>query len=283
MTHVLETVACPYCGSNDHRAWAEERGFTAVRCSDCALIYCNPRPPLNLIDAAVRSGAHGAEAQGLVVVAHRVEAKVARYRRLLGELFGDVWRKGDPVSWLDVGAGYGEIVEAVRALAPAGSRVSGLEPMQPKAASARARGLDITQDYLRPDHPKVRFISIVDVFSHVPNFADFLLELRAVLVPDGELFIETGNLADLGSRAEFPGELGLPDHLVFAGERHLRGYLDRAGFEVVQIRRWRIDSGLNLAKNLVKKAIGRPAALGIPYTSSYRQLQIRARLRTQVA
>ncbi len=155
--------------------------------------------------------------------------------------------------------------------------------MQPKAASARARGLDITQDYLRPDHPKVRFISIVDVFSHVPDFADFLLELRAVLAPEGELFIETGNLADLGSRAEFPGELGLPDHLVFAGERHLRGYLDRAGFEVVQMRRWRIDSGLNLAKNLVKKTIGRPAALGIPYTSSYRQLQIRARLRTQVA
>jgi SAM-dependent methyltransferase len=279
----LESIPCPYCGSARHRPWAQELGFTAVRCLDCALLYCNPRPAQALIDAAVRTGAHGPEAQGLVVTARRLGSKVSRYRRVFGEMFDDLWRAGRPVSWLDVGAGYGEIVEAVQALAPPGSRIAGLEPMRPKAAAARARGLQIVEDYLRPGQPKVQVVSVVDVFSHIPDFGAFLADVRAVLEPGGELFVETGNLADLDRREQFPYELGLPDHLVFAGEKHLQGFLERAGFEVVRTRRWRIDGLLNLAKNGVKKLIGRPAAFGIPYTSRYRQIQLRARLRPQAA
>lgn len=277
----LEAIPCPYCGSTNHVAWAEELGFTAVRCDDCALLYCNPRPSLSMINVAVRTGTHGKEAQGLNVVARRIKSKVTYYRRVFSMLFGDVWRRGQPISWLDVGAGYGEVLEAVAALAPGGSHIEGLEPMSPKAKKARERGLTITEDYLRPNHAKVDIVSAVDIFSHLPDFGSFLADVRNVLKPNGELFIETGNLADLARREEFPGELGLPDHLVFAGEKHLLGYLDKAGFEIVRIERRRIDGVVNLAKNIVKMLIGRPAALGIPYTSKYRQLQIRARLRSQ--
>lgn len=279
----LETVPCPYCGSARHEAWATELGFTTVRCAGCGLLYCNPRPAAALIDAAVRTGAHGPEAGGLVVTARRLPGRVAAYRRLFGDLFDDLWRAGRPVSWLDVGAGYGEILEAVTSLAPAGSRIRGYEPMHAKATSARARGLDVVEDYLRPGAARAQVISVVDVFSHVPDFGAFLAELRQALEPGGELYVETGNLADLERRDQFPYELGLPDHLVFAGERHLRGYLERAGFEIVRVRTQRIDGVVNLAKNAVKKLIGRPAAFGLPYTSAYRQLQVRARLRPQAA
>jgi len=280
---VLETIVCPYCGSGSHEGWAEERGFVAVRCETCALIYCNPRPSLAAINSAVRTGVHGAEAQRLNVRARRIGTKVRYYRRAFRSLFGDVWRRGHPISWLDVGAGYGEVLEAVTALAPAGSHVEGLEPMKPKAAAARERGFTITEDYLRPEHPKVDIISVVDVFSHIPSFSSFLADVRSVLLPGGEIFVETGNLADLDRRDEFPGELGLPDHLVFSGEKQLLGYLDHAGFEVVRIERRRIDGVVNLAKNVVKRLIRRPVVVGLPYTSKYRQLQIRARLRIQGA
>lgn len=276
----LERIPCPYCASARHVPWAHEIGFTAVRCQDCQLLFCNPRPTLSAISSAVRTGAHGEDAGGLNVKARRVDVKVAYYRRLFSGLFDDVWKRDRPVAWLDVGAGYGEVVEAVGSLAPAGSRVEGLEPMKPKAEEARRRGLTITEDYLRPEHSKVDIVSIVDVFSHVPDFAAFLIDIRNVLNPNGELFIETGNLADLDRRDQFPGELGLPDHLVFTGEKQLRGYLDRAGFDVVRIDRKRIDGIANLAKNVVKKIIGRPAAFGIPYSSAYRQLLVRARLRS---
>jgi SAM-dependent methyltransferase len=279
----MEVVPCPYCGSAERRLWATELGFAAVRCVQCALIYVSPRPSQKLITAAVRTGAHGAEADGLRVVSRRVPSKVGRYQHLLGRLFDDVWRANRPISWVDVGAGYGEVVEAVGRLAPQGSVIEGLEPMAPKAADARARGLPVVEDYLRSTHAKVGFISLVDVFSHIPDFSDFLADISAVLEPHGEIFIETGNLADLQRRDEFPGELGLPDHLVFAGEEQLRGFLERAGFEIVRVERLRIDGVVNLLKNFVKKTIGRPAQIRLPYRSKYRQLLIRARLRSMTA
>ena len=277
----LESIPCPYCNSWLHLPWAEEIGFRAVRCQRCALIYCNPRPSLSSIDSAVRTGTHGDKANGLNVTASRRAAKVTYYRRVFGKLFEDIWKRGQPISWLDVGAGYGEVLEAVAGLAPSGSCIEGLEPMRPKAQSARARGLTVTEDYLRPEHPKVDVVSAVDVFSHLPSFGSFLVDVRSVLKPRGEIFVETGNLADLEQREEFPGALGLPDHLVFAGEKQLIGYLETGGFEVLRIERRRTDGLVNLAKNVVKKLIGRPSGLGLPYTSRYRQLLVRARLRPQ--
>lgn len=275
----LESVQCPYCGSESRTHWAVERGFATVRCTDCSLLYCNPRPVASLIDASVRTGTHGEQAGGLVVVERRVPQKVGRYRRVFAQMFADIWSSGGPVSWLDIGAGYGEVLEAVHALAPPGSALVGLEPMHPKAVKARERGLTIIEDYLRPGTHKVDVVSVVDVFSHIPDFSEFLDTVRGALNPSGNVFLETGNLADLGSRSEFPGELGLPDHLVFAGERHVVGYLQKAGFEVTLLRRERIDSGLYFVKNVIKKLIGRPAVLRPPYTSAYRSLQVRARLR----
>jgi hypothetical protein len=70
----------------------------------------------------------------------------------------------------------------------------------------------------------------------------------------------------------------LPDHLVFAGERQLRGYLEQAGFRIIRMEKVRIDGMMNLARNLVKLLLGRPVRLAVPYTSKYRQLRVRARL-----
>lgn len=273
-----EEIACPCCEGRDRIFWATEMGFTAVRCSSCNLIYVNPRPRLELIDVAVRTGVHGEHANNLDVRTPRIGARVEKYQEILGRLFADVWKKGAPVSWLDVGAGNGEIVEAIGKLAPSGSQIEGVEPMESKASRARARNLNVVTSYLEPSHSKVDFISVVDVFSHIPQFGEFLSLVRSVLLPGGELFVETGNLADLDRREDFSGELGLPDHLVFAGETQLRGYLNRAGFEIITIDRVRIDGFTYFAKNLVKAALGRPVLVRLPYTSRYRQLHVRARL-----
>ena len=109
-----ELVVCPYCGAREFSAWAEELGFTAVRCKSCALIYVNPRPTLASIYSAVRTGAHGDEAQGLDVRARRIGRKVKYYRRVFGILltmFGAA--VGRSLGWT-FGAGYGEVLEAER-------------------------------------------------------------------------------------------------------------------------------------------------------------------------
>lgn len=275
-----ETINCPYCGESKSLPWATENGFTAVKCSGCGIVYVNPRPLLSLISEAVQTGVHSGVEHGRAAIARRVVAKVARYKKLLSSMFNDVWHNPQEISWLDVGAGYGEVVEAVSALAPPGSKIEGIEPMKPKAEQAKRRGLSIHKAYLSDVDEKYDFLSLINVFSHIPEFRDFLIrDVKRVLKRNGEIFIETGNIGDLNSRQDIPTELDLPDHLVFAGEKHIIGYLLEVGFGILEIRRIRKDGLLNLAKNLAKKLLLRGKVVwAIPYTSPYRSLLIRAKL-----
>lgn len=116
------------------------------------------------------------------------------------------------------------------------------------------------------------------IFSHVPNFSGLLRTAATNLKPSGELFIETGNLADLERRNCFQGILDLPDHLVFAGESQMARLLEQAGFHVVETERHRVDGLMSFVKDLAKALLGRPVLLRPPYSSAYRQLMIRARL-----
>lgn len=248
-------------------------GFQTVRCGDCRLLYASPRPSDDEIDEAVQMGEH--KALGLNVKSRRSEAKVAQFAPCLSRMFPDLVDR--PFTWLDIGAGYGEVVEAVQSLSP-NARAEGLEPMQQKAAAARSRGLNVENAYLREGHEKVDVVSVVDVFSHIADFHAFLRLVRSAVKPGGSLFLVTGNLADVERRDEFPDELGLPDHLVFAGEDHIRRYLAEAGFSIRSIERQRFDTVLHIAKSMVKKALGRPVRVGMPYGSRYRSLAIRATL-----
>jgi len=194
-------------------------------------------------------------------------------------MFKDVLDRPSPIKWLDVGAGYGEIVEALVSIAPAGSCIEGIEPMKPKALKAQARGLNVSQRYLADVKEKYEFISLINVFSHLPDFRLFLKDIRKVLVSDGEFFLETGNIGDLADSKEVPSELDLPDHLVFAGEEHIKGFLKDAGFSIIEIRKIRKDGFLNFGKNIIKKILGRDITIILPYTSAYRSILIRAKLK----
>ena len=165
-------------------------------------------------------------------------------------MFDDVWQTGKQISWLDVGAGYGEVVEAVALLAPSGGKIEGIEPMKPKVVHAQARGLSIRDAYLSEVHDRFDYLSIINVFSHIPDFRDFLKDIKNILAVNGEIFIETGNAGDLNSSHDVPTELDLPDHLVFAGEKHIIGYLSEAGFSIIKIKRMRRDGLINFVKNI---------------------------------
>jgi 2-polyprenyl-3-methyl-5-hydroxy-6-metoxy-1,4-benzoquinol methylase len=273
-----EIICCPYCEHKNYSPWGTDNGFTAVKCNNCQFVYVNPRPLFSMIDDAVRTGTHSEEANSMNVVTRRIDGKVQRYKKVFEELFNDVWQKNQPVSWLDIGAGFGEIIEAINIVAPKGSDIQGLEPMKPKAEDARSRGLTIKEGYIDSVTEKFDFISLIDVFSHIPDFKVFLADAKGVLNKNGEIFIETGNAADF-NRNQIPSELSLTDHLVFAGESHMKGFLTEAGFEIVQIKKVRIDTLFGFTKDVVKFLIGRPIKLVLPYTSPYRSLLIRAKLK----
>jgi 2-polyprenyl-3-methyl-5-hydroxy-6-metoxy-1,4-benzoquinol methylase/Zn ribbon nucleic-acid-binding protein len=275
---LLENVSCPLCESQDSRLWAEENGFRAVRCSGCDLIFVNPRPQLQSISEANRIGQHRTLDGSLDVVFRRSTRKIRHYRQTLSKLVVDEFKHGRPVKWLDVGAGFGEVLEAILPLLPEGSEAQGIEPMAPKASAAQKRGLPVSTRLLSEVQETYDVVSLINVFSHIPDFRSFLADLKAVLKPGGILIIETGNAGDLQKLSEYPDRLFLPDHLVFAGVEHMRRFLRDGSFEIEEVIMQRRDSISYAAKNAVKRALGNlDAPLVAPYRSPFRTVFFKSR------
>ncbi len=267
----LETVDCPCCGSDGHRFWASENGYDAVKCTGCGTVYIRERPRSEDISAAARDGVHPTDEGILDQRLHRQGWKVPFYAGIVRRFFEG--ERG--LTWLDVGAGNGEFVEAVRRALP-DSQASGIDPMEVKVRRAQQRGVPITAQTLEEVSGSYDVISIINVFSHVPDFDHFGSLIRARLKPGGSLFIETGNGGDLPSRADYPGELLLPDHLVFSGVDQMKATLDRLGFGRIEHYSRRTDHPLWAAKQMVKGALKGKPGLVVPWTRKFRTVFYRA-------
>ena len=275
----LIKINCPLCQETSNSHWVKENGYNGVKCTSCGLIYVNPRPVASLIDKAVKTGEHTDRGHDRNAVVKRVKSNISLYEEIVKEIYADVWTRNKKISWLDIGSGYGEFIEAITRLAAPGSKIIGLEPMKPKAENAIKRGLKVKEGYITDINENFEYISLINVFSHIPDFHIFLKDLKKILTKNGEFFIETGNIGDLSSYKEVPTELDFPDHLVFAGESTITKFLEDAGFEIISIKRRRKDDLLNFIKSIIKKLIGRTISLALPYTSKYRTLLIRAKLK----
>ena len=269
-------VACPLCDQREASPWGRENGYSAVKCIGCGLVYVSPRPADDSISEATRTGQHRHEAGAMSVVYAPSRRKLARYRarmrRVLAQELGQ-----DPVSWLDIGAVFGELIEALRDVLPAGSRIRGIEPMAAKAAHARARGLPVTSESLAQVSDSFDFVSLINVFSHLPDPGAFLADIRRLVRPGGTLVLMTGNGAELDRAESYPDRLDLPDHLVFAGRPQLDAFLREAGFEPYARDLVRLDTPVWAAKALVKKLVGQPVPLVLPYRSRFRDMLYLAR------
>lgn len=273
----VETVPCYYCGSTEGAVWGEENGYHALKCAECGLVYVTPRPRHEDIDEAARTGEHATERGSLSVTGRYRESRVRRHKRIVAAMFGDFAGRGR-LRWLDVGAGFGELVKAVTLVFP-GAEVTGVEPNEAKRLAARKHGVDLSEASLA-ELPGRSFdvVSLMNVWSHLPDPGEFLAEVRPLVAEGGCVLIQTGTGGELDSSEEYPDALLLPDHLSFAGEDHVVGILERTGFAVEAVERRREDTISFAALRAAKLLLGRPGRLVVPYRSRFRTLYVRARV-----
>ena len=150
------------------------------------------------------------------------DAVLNRTRGLLAARLDSVAPPG-PV--LDVGAGEGTLVDALRAR---GREATGLE-----RGSARADFLDLAIEQVGGDGTWAAIV-LWHALEHLPRPGAAIAAAARLLQPGGVIAIAVPNNASLQARA-FGDEwlhLDLPRHLVHLSDESLRGGLEAAGFTV---------------------------------------------------
>ena len=125
-----------------------------------------------------------------------------------------------------------------------------------KQESARKKGLNVSYFDLESHEEKYDFISLLNVYSHLPDPPAFLAVLKRHLNPEGEILIETGDTANFSANDHYR-PFYLPDHISFASEDIVVGMLKRLGFDVLSVNNYPYPHMPNLdlisiAKEVVK-------------------------------
>jgi len=234
----LITTNCYNCNSTESILYDIENGYRYVKCKNCGLLYLNPRPLNEDILASHEIGEHRG-AKLIKVTGKYKRQKVNRYISILKEFYktGELENK----SWLDIGCGYGEFMESLILYTNSKIKIKGSEPNKYKTESCRAKGLDVSFIDLDNLAEKYDFISLLNVYSHLPNPIEFLEKIKLFLNPGGELFIETGHSSHLPVNIHHKPYYA-PDHLSFANKEIVESILKRIGFEIIKTNIYRAEN-----------------------------------------
>ena len=236
-----DLVCCYNCKSTNSSLYAEENGYKLVKCDQCGLLYVNPRPGKEEMSQATMSGLHKGEKIINVTEVFKPE-KVKHYLSILFDLYGtDI--PTDKKSWMDIGCGNGEFLLALSKYFTHNIDAKGIEPNVHKQQVAKDKGLNVGFYDLKTTSEKYDTISILNVYSHLPDPVEAFTNWRDLLKPGGELIIETGDSSHL-SYKEHHKPFYLPDHLSFANEEIVTSILKRTGYEVIVIKKYRYHMGL---------------------------------------
>lgn len=141
--------------------------------------------------------------------------------------------------WLDVGSGFGFILDAANAQ---GYETRGIERNPLAADVARQRGRNVSEGFLDPSSEEADVLSVLDVLEHLEDMHDFAelahtkcRRLLVVKVPSSDgLFFRLAHALRLRSLVERLWQANYDDpHRVYFNERTLRAFLERHRFEIV--------------------------------------------------
>ncbi len=234
----LITINCYNCGSSEYSLYDIENGYKYVKCNNCNLIYLNPRPLNGDISASHEIGEHRGN-KLINVTGKYKKQKVTRYINILKNFY-----KKDELenkNWLDIGCGFGEFMEALISYTNSEIKINGSEPNKYKIHSCKSRELDVSFIDLDVWDEKYDFISLLNVYSHLPDPIEFLKKLKRFLSTNGELFIETGHSSHLPVKYHHKPYYA-PDHLSFANKEIVESILQRLGFDIIKTEVYRVEN-----------------------------------------
>lgn len=245
----LEPVtACCICGTSQ---WAKPIGtgkdfeyesspdsFVAKRCSNCGLVFLDPRPAMSELPTIYGAEYHAYDfTEEKFGLAYRVRSwlESRRLRKWCGDL-----PPGARI--IDIGAGDGFHLKLLEQLGGGKWSLEGVDPDAHAISAARARGLQmhhgLVQDLDLPQD-SYDFATLIMTIEHVDSPDRMLEDVASLLKPDGCVGIITDNTGSpdfaIAKRRHWGG-YHFPRHWNLFSKASIRKLASNAGLEVVRIR-----------------------------------------------
>ncbi len=242
-------MLCVLCGNTSgRRVYAPEvtKPRILTRCNACGLLQMDPMPSDSELAAYYQEydvlGEHSAYFQGLAQPNAMETAEGKDFVQRVDWMLAHV---PTPTSTLDVGSGSGFFLEIMKSR---GLTAEGVEINERAAATTAQRVGTTVHPGTVFDVPERTYqaVTLWDVVEHVNDPLGLLDRVHDLVEQDGWLFIETPNEGALLDRSvlgldrlglRWPAEMfyGI-HHIVLFRAETIRDLLQRAGFEIVEIR-----------------------------------------------
>jgi 2-polyprenyl-3-methyl-5-hydroxy-6-metoxy-1,4-benzoquinol methylase len=238
---------CPICSSRKIKHKWEVNKYHVVRCSRCHLVFVNPQPDEEDLDALYCEnyffGGDGAIFGYDKYYSDNEDSVRCEHNRGKHDYLLEVIEKYIPIgSLLEVGAAFGDFLLRAKAR---GWEVMGIEKSECGCDSMRKKGLPAFKGDLRSGELGSGIFDTVVcdmTIEHLPDPKGFVVEAHRVLRTGGVLFVRT---IDLGSPNAILNNLGSavlgrkpwceikpPEHLFYFSKRTLSRLLRACNFEV---------------------------------------------------
>jgi SAM-dependent methyltransferase len=247
-------VACPLCGSSLAAPLFTKRRTDYWACAGCTFRFSTPAVNPNLTTAL--EGYEAAYLQYLAPDAGDAANFEALYRWMAE--FASLER----TRLLDVGAGSGKLVRFLRGR---GIDARGIEPSRAlfdRFLAADAAFTCATLDEFHASGPHTfDVVTAFDVIEHVPDPAEFLRAVSALLEPGGIVLISTPDVESLtakvfGRRWHFY----YPYHLSYLGPRTIARAAAPHGLRLIELcHRGRLRSAAYMVRYAAEMILGRRA------------------------
>lgn len=252
----METILiCPFCGGqafiprfevNDY--WLERKDVHVkfVQCSQCGLIFQNPRPDRAEMEAHYPQSYEVFAAKG-----HNRSSFFYRYGwKKRCELITRHKKSG---RLLDLGCANGSFLEWMKQTSGAWE-LYGIEPAKSAAQKAANAGFNVFEGVLEDAHYPDGYFDVItawDVLEHLADPQKALWELYRTLKVDGLLVLRFPDADSLDARifGKYWAGIDAPRHLyVFSGSTIAR-LLEKMGFSILD-QNSRVGGYLNFVKSI---------------------------------
>lgn len=232
-------VPCNLCGSETHQPYCPENGLGLVQCQNCGFVFVSPRPAAEELYALYSETYFHNNDSGVVGYSDYIKDEV-NIRKTARRRLQHLEQFIQPGKLLDVGCATGFFIDEAQ---KRGWSVEGLDVSSFGVEYARSHfDLNAHQGALTSlglEAENYDLVTMWDVIEHVPDPTAYINEAARLLRRGGVISLATPDVDSLPARLAGRRWVGFKlseEHVYYFSVKTLSQMLERAGFEVVNVR-----------------------------------------------